>query len=308
MNTTHNISNLQLTIQGYQAFSIPTGQFGLDGGAMFGTVPKVLWEKSFPADSQNRIPMEARALLLIHESYKILVDTGNGDHFLEKYGDKLGSKFESLYNISSHGPTLEKSLNQLDLTCDDITHVFLTHLHFDHAGGATTFANNKVEARFKNAKYYVQKNNLETALNPNIREKASYLEANFLPLIESGHLVTLDGPQTNWLPHIDILVSNGHTHGQQHLLLKGHKSSLFYGADLIPTHAHIRKAWIMGYDLDPLTLIKEKSEILDEAHKNNWYLFFEHDPWIEVAQIQKDKNDYKMINPSCLDNNLNLLD
>jgi len=289
------INSTQLKISEYQVLSIPTGVFGLDGGAMFGTVPKVLWEKYIPSDEKNRIPMEARALLLKGKHRNILVDTGNGGDFISKYGEKLGSKFAQLYNIKPHGPSLLSSLNKNQMSLQDVTDVILTHLHFDHAGGATYFDHKckKIKPTFPNATYYIQKANLEAARNPNVREKASYLKANLEPLLESGQLHILDGEVSHLLPDIHLRISNGHTKGQQNVVVSDNRSGLFYGADLIPTHAHVRTPWVMGYDLYPLLLIEEKALALKEIADKKWYLFLEHDPFMDSCTVKSENQDFR---------------
>lgn len=290
------------------AYAIPTGLFGLDGGSMFGTVPKVLWEKAIPADEHNRIPMEARCLLVKSKHLNILVDTGNGRDFIAKYGEKLGGKFATMYNINDEGPNLEKSLQKYGVSFNDIHFVFLTHLHFDHAGGATCERNGKIVPTFPNAKYFLQKKNLDTALNPNIRERSSYFAANFQPLIESKQLVLLDENKIlngndvgivensvqELIPEVEVFITHGHTQGQQHPLFKTDDAYIFYCADLIPTSHHVRLAWIMGYDLDPLKIIDEKREILKKASEQSWKLFFEHDPVCDLATVDTDHKDFKV--------------
>jgi glyoxylase-like metal-dependent hydrolase (beta-lactamase superfamily II) len=200
-----------MKIAGYEAKSILTGSFALDGGAMFGTVPKVLWEKTNPADEKNRIDMEARALLLISDQKKILVDVGLGEKLTEKYGEKFANKFKEMYKWDQSKYSLSKSLHSLGLKEEDITDVILTHLHFDHAGGATIWRNGKLEPTFINAQYYIQSKNLEIARAPNVREKASYFKENFIPLEESGRLKLLNGDVENLLPNVSVFVTNGHT-------------------------------------------------------------------------------------------------
>lgn len=282
----------QLKIAGYEVCPLPTGIFGLDGGAMFGTVPKVLWEKNIPADEKNRIPMEARALLLKKPGCNIVIDTGNGADFVAKFGEKLGTKFSEMYNINPEGPSLLKSLSQHGLQAEDIHHVILTHLHFDHAGGATTEKNGSLVPTFPNAKYYVQKKNLDTAMKPNLRERASYYPANFEPLIQKNVLVTIQ-EQENPLPEgLKYYVSNGHTQGQQIIQVSDESNTLLYCADLIPTSSHVKLAWVMGYDLNPLLLIEEKQKLLQQAAENKWYLYFEHDPYCDAAQVISTGSDY----------------
>lgn len=286
--------SLSLQIGEYKICPLPTGLFGLDGGAMFGTVPKILWEKSNPADEQNRIQMEARALLLLSPNRKIIIDTGNGSDFVLKFGEKLGAKFATMYNISESGPSLLKSLSKFGVKPEDVTDVILTHLHFDHAGGATTERNGQLAPTFPKAKYYVQKTNLETAQKPNLRERASYYAANFQPLIDANQLVIIDGSQEQLLPHISVYVSNGHTQGQQMVKVSDEKTSLLYCGDVVPTSSHVRTAWLMGYDLNPLMLMEEKQKILTPAAQENWYLYFEHDPYCDCATIEMQDKDFKV--------------
>jgi glyoxylase-like metal-dependent hydrolase (beta-lactamase superfamily II) len=288
MTTQH----LKLNIGAYEVCPIPTGIFGLDGGAMFGTVPKVLWEKTNPPDDKNRIQMEARGLLLKSPGSNILIDTGNGGDFVTKYGEKLGTKFAEMYNIDDSGPSLLKSLKAHGLKPEDIDHVILTHLHFDHAGGATTERDHKLVPTFPKAKYYVQQANLETASQPNLRERASYYPANFQPLIDNDQLVILKGPTENLLPGISTLISNGHTQGQQMVKVSDGKTTLLYCGDVVPTSTHVKIPWLMGYDLHPLVLMEEKQKYLSEAADHQWYLFFEHDPYCDSALIEKKGADF----------------
>lgn len=284
--------SVKLTIGPYRIKPIPTGLFGLDGGAMFGTVPKVLWEKTNPADDHNRIEMEARALLLDGgPGQRILIDCGIGGDFIAKYGEKLGSKFAEMYSVSASS-SVEKALAAQGLTTKDIDHVILTHLHFDHCGGATKFDGTKLVPAFENARYYIQRENYETATKPNMREKASYFAPNFEPLREAGVLQFLDGNKTDLLPGVSVLTTNGHTHMQQVVKVTDGKQTLLYCGDLIPTSTHVRLAWVMGYDLDPLTLIEEKRGLLTQAARENWTLFFEHDPYADAARIEEAKGDF----------------
>ncbi len=291
---TPEVVKKQLNIGPYEVHAIPTGIFGLDGGSMFGTVPKVLWEKTNPPDEKNRIAMEARALLIKSNGRNILIDTGNGSDFVAKYGEKLGSKFAEMYAVDENGPNLISSLKSHGLNPGDITDVILTHLHFDHAGGATSAASGKIAPTFPNARYYLQKSNLETAKNPNVREKASYFQANFQPLIDAGVLTYIDGNTKNFLPHISVIVSNGHTQGHQVVHVEDGQKQLFYCGDVIPTSSHIRSAWIMGYDLNPLEIIREKGELLKLSQSKETYFFFEHDPYCDMANVEKLNDDYKV--------------
>lgn len=286
--------SVKLTIGPYRIKAIPTGLFGLDGGAMFGTVPKVLWEKTNPADEHNRIEMEARALLLDGgPGQRVLIDCGIGGDFQAKYGEKLGAKFAEMYAVSAES-SVESSLAKNGLKTSDIDHVILTHLHFDHCGGATKFDGTRLVPTFENATYYVQKENYETASHPNVREKASYYAANFEPLKAAGVLKLLDGETRDLLTGISVLLTHGHTHAQQVVKVTDGTSSLLYCGDLIPTSTHVRLAWVMGYDLEPLKLIEEKRTLLTEAARENWVLFFEHDPYADAARIEDARGDFSV--------------
>lgn len=281
-----------LKIGEYEICPIPTGIFGLDGGAMFGTVPKILWEKTNPTDDKNRIEMEARALLLKSPKMNILIDTGNGGDFIAKYGEKLGSKFKEMYNIDESGPSLYKSLKAYGLNLEDIHHVVITHFHFDHAGGATTEKEGKLVPTFPNAKYWAQKGNLETASHPNLRERASYYPANYQPLIDAGVLNLIDGNVENFLPGLSAFISDGHTQHQQMVKVSDGKTTLLYCGDVVPTSTHVKIPWLMGYDLQPLVLMEEKQKYLSQAADQSWYLFFEHDPYCDAALITRNGQDF----------------
>ncbi len=296
-NKYHNLSleEIQLTIGPYKLYTVEANHFGLDGGAMFGTVPKVLWERTNPADKDNQIPLSARCLLLVSDTEKILIDTGLGGSFEEKYGPKLGPKFSEFYKVPNERETqLIKNLNKLHISHTDITSVILTHLHFDHAGGATQWDSQlkKLVPTFPNSTYYIQKDNLQTAKTPNLREKASYYSSNFLPLIEANCLKVLTGNQ-KLNDFISLEISNGHTLGQQTVWIQDDTTTLCYAADLIPTCTHTRLPWVMGYDLDPLTLIEEKKQSLTKLNNSKSYIFFEHDPYCHLAQIKEHKSDFR---------------
>ena len=285
------MKSVHLQIGPYEVLPLNTGIFGLDGGAMFGTVPKVLWEKSNPADSKNRIEMEARALCLRSQDRVVVIDTGNGGDFIAKYGEKLGGKFAEMYNLTSQGPEVITALSRYGISIDDVTDVILTHLHFDHAGGATCEKGGRIVPTFPRAKYWVQEANLQTARKPNLREKASYFAANFEPLVEAGCVQLLTG-EGEFLPGISAVLSHGHTRGHQMICVKGGGEALLYCGDVVPTSSHVRLAWVMGYDLEPLRLIEEKSLILKEAAEKSWYLYFEHDPYCHGAKVEAQGNDF----------------
>jgi len=264
----------------WECFPVETGLFRLDGGAMFGNVPKVLWEKSMPADEFNRIVMALRTLLLKKGDQLILVDTGMG----HKWSDKELVRYALDYSKNS----LQNSFKQLGYTFEDVTDVILTHLHFDHAGGATCYKGDKLVPTFSNARYYVQQDNLKTAKSPNIRERVSYLPQNFQPLIDHNVLEVIDG-DIELFPDIKVKRSYGHTLGMQTVSVISEGEALYYCADLIPTSSHVSPAYTMGYDIQPVVVIEEKITFLNEIENTNGILFYEHDPQVAASRLTKDK-------------------
>ncbi|MBI2092904.1 MAG: MBL fold metallo-hydrolase [Deltaproteobacteria bacterium] len=274
-----------MQIGGYKLSSIVAGEFALDGGAMFGVVPKVLWQKKIPADDNNRIPLSLRCLLIQGEGRNILVDDGAGD----KYNDKLSG----IYKIKV-GCSLEESLKDKGLEANDITDVILTHLHFDHAGGSTKRAGNGgIVPAFPNAKYYLQRGQLERARNPSERDDASFFPEDFEPLIKSGQLNVLNGA-ADIAKGLSVQVTFGHTDSEQHPFLTDGRETLFYCGDLIPTSAHIGLPWIMAYDLRPLVTLEEKRHLLNKAADGKWRLFFEHCPFFAAARVKKTENGFEV--------------
>jgi len=265
----------------YECASIELGIFFLDGGAMFGVVPKILWERKIPSDDNNLIPMKARSLLIRGNGRNILVDAGPGS--------KLSAKMKNIYGIDDYSTDANAALSKHGLKIEDITDVIITHLHFDHAGGSTIMREGKPVPAFPNAKYYIQETHFETAVNPGPGESSSFTKNDFVPLEESGVLIMLDGDCV-FSDGIEIIVTEGHTKGQQHPLIKGKSASLFFCADLIPTSAHIPISWHMAYDNYPLTIMNEKAKLLSRALKENWILFFEHDPVTTAVSVRQDKN------------------
>jgi glyoxylase-like metal-dependent hydrolase (beta-lactamase superfamily II) len=265
----------------YKISYLETGTLGLDGGAMFGVIPKPLWERTNPSDEKNRITLAARCMLLESDTKKILVDTGAGQSWDEK--------FSKIYRME-FGNTLIKSLAAKGLTSDDITDVILTHLHFDHVGGASVIdEDGKSRPTFPNAKYYIQKKQYEWALNPSMRDKASYFPNRYVPLYEEGLLKLVEG-DTRFDDEIEMLVTNGHTDSHQMVKVSDGNETILYCADLIPTAGHVPLPYIMGYDLRPLETLAEKMKYLTKAVEENWMLFFEHDPEnIGVTVKQTDK-------------------
>jgi glyoxylase-like metal-dependent hydrolase (beta-lactamase superfamily II) len=274
-----------MKIGSYELHAIETGRFALDGGAMFGVVPRPLWEKSNPPDERNRIAMAARALLLIGDGRRILVDTGNGDKFDQKFG--------SIYKIESGREIIGASLAQHQVTPSDITDVILTHLHFDHAGGATCREGERVVPAFPNARYYVQRQHWEAALRPTERDRASFLPSDFMPLHEAGVLTLIDG-EKEVLPGIRVRTVNGHTTALQCPLISDGRTSLFYCADLVPLASHLHLPWIMAYDLQPLVTLEEKRKTLETAADEQWIMFFEHDPVLTAGYVERTEKGYAL--------------
>jgi len=276
-----------MKIGDYTILPVQTGLFKLDGGAMFGVVPKNLWQKSNPSDEQNRIDMCTRALLLISDKKKILVDTG--------IGYKLAEKLNSIYAVDFSEYTLEKGLSVYGLSKSDITDVILTHLHFDHAGGNTIFDENKnAVPAFPNAVYHVQKEQYEWALNPTDRDRASFFPENYKPLETAGRLAFTEG-EHEFDEFITLLPVNGHTSHMQLVKLTDGEETLLYLADLVPTAGHIPAPFIMGYDLYPLTTLDEKKKYLKLIADNKWTVVFEHDPYNECAKIAFDGKNYSAV-------------
>ncbi len=273
-----------MKIGNYKLHSLQTGLFKLDGGAMFGVVPKNLWQKTNPADDQNRIDMCTRALLLDDGKRKIIIDTG--------VGYKLSDKVNKIYDVDFSHDTLEKSLDKLGLKREDITDVILTHLHFDHAGGSTYYDEDKnLKLCFPNAVYHVQEKQYEWALNPTERDKASFFPENYKPLEEKKVLNLIKG-EYKFDEFITLLPVNGHTNHMQMIKVSDGENTLLYTADLIPTAGHVPAPYIMGYDLFPLTTLEEKKKYLKEIQEKDMTVFFEHDPYNECAKIGFNEKGY----------------
>lgn len=264
-----------MKVKNFEISQLVLEDFCLDGGAMFGSVPKNLWNKKITADEQNRIQMCTRILFLKNESNKILIDLG--------CGEKENDKFRKIYNI------VKRSSQSLQQLFPDITDIILTHLHFDHAGGITYKENNNIKLNFPNANIYLQKKNYERALNPSIREKASYLKDNIDPLRNAKLHLCQDKEEI--IPGIKVFQVNGHTDGMQWILIGDELSeAVAYVSDLIPTAHHVPLPYIMGYDLCASTTLKEKADFLEKAWKYNWTVVFEHDFNTAAGKIAKDEN------------------
>lgn len=275
-----------------QLYSIQTGFFALDGGAMFGVVPKVLWQKLIPPDERNRIPMAMRALLIQTQNRLVLVDVGVGHKYTPKFAD--------LYAIDHSTYTLVGELQKLGFSDSDVTDVVLTHLHFDHAGGSTKRIGERVEPTFPNARYYVQRSHWAWAHAPNARERASFFPENYDPLEATGQLVLLDG-ETELLPGIQLHVVNGHTEGQQLVSVRYKGRTLLYGADLFPTSAHLPLPYVMAYDVRPLVTFAEREQYLPWLVQERVVVFYEHDAAVECSTvIEKEPGRYERGETFCL--------
>lgn len=270
-----------------QVFSIDTGKFKLDGGAMFGVVPKSIWNKLNASDENNLCTWALRCLLVIDGARKIIIDTG--------MGDKQEAKFFSHYQ-PHETVALKEALMPLDLDVTDITDVLLTHLHFDHVGGAVCKQDETFSLCFPNASYWVSETQWNLALNPNKREKASFLKENILPLQQSGQLKLITLPaftsensiqEIHFSPNISCFVVNGHTQGMLIPKISIGNKQLVFMADLLPSVAHIPLPYVMGYDMQPLITLTEKEIFLKDAHQNNYILFFEHDAYNECCTLQE---------------------
>jgi glyoxylase-like metal-dependent hydrolase (beta-lactamase superfamily II) len=266
-----------------QLHSIHTGNFKLDGGAMFGVVPKSIWNKLNPADENNMCTWAMRCLLIEDGDKLILIDTG--------IGNKQSEKFYSHYYL--HGDaTLETSLKAKGFSAADITDVFLTHLHFDHCGGAIVSDGEKYIPAFKNATYWSNESHWQWAIQPNDREKASFLKENILPIQESGQLkfinTDLNNSITNtaiFLPNIGVKFTKGHTESMMLPTINYKGNTIVYMADLLPSAAHLPLPYVMAYDMFPLQTLLEKKIFLQEAVSNNYLLYFEHDPVNELCSL-----------------------
>jgi glyoxylase-like metal-dependent hydrolase (beta-lactamase superfamily II) len=266
-----------MQIGSYKIYSIETGRIALDGGAMYGVVPKVFWEKTNPPDDRNRIILTTRHLVLVSDGRKILIDTGAGENWDEK--------FAGIYNIDHSSFNLYSALQGIGISPDEITDVILTHLHFDHTGGSINKIDGKILPAFPNATYYVQKKHYDWALQPSKKDGASFIKERFVPLHEYGILKLLN-EDAGFDDNISFVLCDGHTFSQQLVKICDGSNTILYCADLLPLHTHIALPYIMAYDLQPLKTIEEKEKILPQAVDENWLLFFEHDPYISAATIK----------------------
>ncbi len=265
-----------MTIGDWQIHPVMSGMFRLDGGAMFGVVPKNLWAKVAPPDEDNRISMAMRTLVARRPGQTVIVDTGAGTG----YGEKLGR----IYAFESTGPPGE-ALKPLGINPEDVTDVIITHLHFDHAGGAVLPAGNGWALAFPNAVHHIQRAQWEHARRPNPRDRASYFRERIEVIGSKGALALHEG---DWslAAGLDVLAFDGHTPGQHLPLFSDGKTALLFCGDLVPTAAHFPAAYVMAYDLDPVRSMDEKAAILSRAAREEWVLVFEHDPRVDACRAR----------------------
>lgn len=258
----------------YDLYSIETSEFSLDGGAMFGIIPKTLWKEKLLPDRLNRVDMVTRSLLLVNGDRKVLIDTGNGSKWAKKYLD--------IYNIDFSNYDILSSLKKNGFEMDDITDVICTHMHFDHIGGNTYYQNDIIEPTFPNATYWISKDNWALANQPSVKDQGSFISQDW-EVLEKNNMIKLVDEQ--FLDGIDILFTHGHTDGLMHPIISDGNKKLFYGADIFPTHAHLPIPWVMAYDLHPAKTMYEKSKLLKKMYEQEWILFFEHDPFYQACTI-----------------------
>jgi glyoxylase-like metal-dependent hydrolase (beta-lactamase superfamily II) len=271
-----------LTLGDWTLHTIESGALWLDGGAMFGSVPRPLWSRTNPPDERNRIRLAMRCLLLVGHGRRVLVDIG--------LGDKSDAKFRDIFRVEDE-PVLERSLEAAGFGPGDITDVVLTHLHFDHAGGSTTRGPEGLRPRLPAARWHVQRRNWENAHAPNPRERASYLVENFDPLEAAGVLEYHDGPGSPW-PGVSLITAEGHTRGQQLVRVEGGGRVVYFVADLIPTASHIRVPWVMGYDVAAIETMAEKQALVGRAVDEKAWICLEHDPEVAFALPKREGGDF----------------
>ena len=269
----------------YDLYSVETSEFGLDGGAMFGIIPKPVWEKKVSADELNRVNMVTRSLLLVGDEKKILIDTGNGTKWEEKY--------KKIYDINTDQYNIEKSLGKYGFSSEQITDVICTHMHFDHIGGNTKIKSGEVVPTFPNAKYWISEENWNLANHPSQKDAGSFIEHDWKVLAENQMIEIIDGREP-FIEGIETIVTRGHTPGLLHPVVSDGSNKLFYGADIFPMVAHIPIPWVMAYDVQPVVTMEEKQKLLQKMEREDWILFFEHDPHIQACSVHKDGKHYKL--------------
>jgi len=273
-----------MQIGDYAVQVIQDAEFRLDGGAMFGVVPRKLWSQVFPADDENRIRLNMNCVFVSAGSEKVLIETG--------IGDKWPAKLSAMYGIDRRRTLAETLFEQTGVAAEEVTIVVNTHLHFDHAGGNTTLdADGKAVAAFPNARYFVSRAEFEHAEQPTERDRASYLPDNWRPLVASGQLEPKDETY-EVVPGLTMETIPGHNRSMQCWRLERDGTTMFGFADLVPTRAHLRLPWIMGYDLYPVETLEAKKRLLPEAARNNWLCLFYHDPDEPVCRLQEGEKEF----------------
>ncbi|MBI5491525.1 MAG: MBL fold metallo-hydrolase [Deltaproteobacteria bacterium] len=270
-----------MKLGGFELHSLSDGRFRLDGGAMFGVVPRTIWEKTNPPDEKNRVLLGLNPLLIRTGSENILVDTG--------IGDKWDERSRAIYGIEKTA-TLKASLNSIGLGEDDITIVINTHLHFDHAGGNTRLVEGRIEPVFKNARHIVQKGEWEAATDPNERTRASYRPEDFAPVMEAGLFELIEGDGVI-VEGVEVFRTSGHNRDIQLVRINSNGETAVFLGDIIPTVTHLRFPYIMGYDLFPLDTLNVKKELVRKAASEKWLLVFEHDPHASMGYVKLDGVD-----------------
>jgi glyoxylase-like metal-dependent hydrolase (beta-lactamase superfamily II) len=271
-----------MTIGPWAVHPLETGHLWLDGGSMFGSVPKPLWSREHPADERNRIRLAMRCLLLDDGVRRLLIDVG--------IGTKFPPKLAEIYRLEADR-TLERALAEAGYAPGDVTDVLLTHLHFDHAGGATRAEGERLVPALPRARYHVRRANLENARHPNPRERASYMPENFEPLAVAGVLEAGEGTETPWAG-IAFVHAEGHTRGQRLVRVAGAGAVLYFVADLIPTRSHVRIPYVMGYDVAAVETMAEKRALLERAVAERAWICLEHDPDVAFARPVAEKGDF----------------
>jgi glyoxylase-like metal-dependent hydrolase (beta-lactamase superfamily II) len=270
------------TLGRFTIHAVRDGSICLDGGAMFGVVPRPLWEKKFPPDDRNRIQLAVRCMLILDGKRRVLVDDGVGVEWSGKHRD--------MYGIDHGATDLDRELQKAGLTRGDITDVVLTHLHFDHAGGTTRDG----ALAFPNATYHLQRRHWKWAHQPSEKDAGSFRHQDFAALESSGRLHLLEGA-TELYEGLHLFVSEGHTVGLQLVRIESGEQTMVYCGDLVPTTSHLRAPWVAAYDLYPLTVIEEKKQLLAQALEEKWVLFFEHDPHVAACTVKDEGKGQVMV-------------
>lgn len=271
----------------FELAAVSGGHFWLDGGAMYGPVPKVLWSKLTPADGDNRVRLSLNCLLVKTGDKTVLVDTG--------LGEKFSNRLREIYRIEAD-ENLSSSLESLDVRPSEIDFVINTHLHFDHCGGNTVKKDGKYVPAFPNAKYIIQREEWLNAVEPNEKTRSSYRLSDFMPLEEAGQLLLIDGDQ-EVLPGVRAIVTSGHTRGHQSVLISSQEKHALYLGDLIPTTHHLKLPYMTGFELYPLELLETKKDIIGRAVSEKWLMIFEHDPEVVFAYIKEEAGGLILTTP-----------